>query len=100
MPERRFAITGFTPDWAGALSFAWEFEDDGRGGTRMTQRIQATGPEVEHHMTVFRRMELGAQAGMARLAGYRRSTGYPGVDGHAIRLKTAHAGRIPFRDTR
>jgi len=42
VPERRFAITGFTPDGAGALSFAWEFAD-GSGGTRMTQRIQATG---------------------------------------------------------
>jgi hypothetical protein len=34
----------------------------------MTQRIRATGPEVEHHMTVFREMELGAHAGMAQLA--------------------------------
>jgi hypothetical protein len=68
VPERRFAITGFTPDGAGALSFGWEFEDEGSDGTRMTQRIQATGPEVEHHMTVFRQMELGAQAGMGRLA--------------------------------
>lgn len=81
VPERRFAITGFTPDGAGALSFAWEFEDDRSGGTRMTQRIQATGPEVEHHMTVFRQMELGAQAGMARLAAeLDRLAGDGGVD--------------------
>jgi hypothetical protein len=61
VPERRFVITG-------SLSFAWEFENDRNGGTRMTQRIQATGPEVEQHMMAFRQMELGAQAGMPRLA--------------------------------
>jgi hypothetical protein len=32
---RRFVITGGTPDGAGLLSFAWEFEDEG-AGTRMT----------------------------------------------------------------
>jgi Polyketide cyclase / dehydrase and lipid transport len=61
VPELRFAIIGLTPDGGGALSFAWEFEDDGSGGTRMMQRIRATGPEVEHYITVFREMELGAQ---------------------------------------
>ena len=66
--EQRFAITGFTPDGVGELSFAWEFEDDESGGTRLAQRIHATGPDAEHHTTVFRQMELGAQAGMARLA--------------------------------
>ena len=32
VPERRFAITGVTPDGRGALSFVWEFEDDVSGG--------------------------------------------------------------------
>jgi hypothetical protein len=68
MLRRRFAMTGFTPDGAGALSFAWDFEEDGGGGTLLTQRMHATGPDVEHHMTAFRQMELDAQAGMARLA--------------------------------
>jgi Polyketide cyclase / dehydrase and lipid transport len=54
VPEKRFVIAGFTPDGAGALCFAWEFIDDGNGGTHITQRIQAAGPEVEHHMAVFR----------------------------------------------
>ena len=64
---RRFAITGRTPDGAGALSFAWAFEDDG-DGTRLTQRISATGPQVEEHLREFRWMEIGAPAGLARLA--------------------------------
>jgi hypothetical protein len=34
----------------------------------MTRRIRATGPEVEHHMAVFRQMEVSAPAAMARLA--------------------------------
>lgn len=67
VPERRFVITGLTPDGAGSLSFAWEFEDD-KAGTRMTQRITATGPQVEEYLEVFRQMEVGAPAGMARLA--------------------------------
>ena len=46
----------------------WEFEDDVSGGTSMTQRIHATGPDVEQYVTVFRQMERGAHAGMAQLA--------------------------------
>jgi uncharacterized protein YndB with AHSA1/START domain len=64
---RRFAITGFTPDGAGALHFAWAFDDEG-AGTRLTQRIRASGPDVEAHLETFRQMEDGARAGMARLA--------------------------------
>ena len=64
---RRFVITGLTPDGDGALSFAWEFEDEGTG-TRMTQRISAYGPQVEEHLEEFRQMEVNAPKGMARLA--------------------------------
>ena len=64
---RRFVILGWTPDGEGSLSFAWNFEDEG-SGTRMTQRIRATGPQVEEHMDVFRQMEINAPKGMAQLA--------------------------------
>jgi hypothetical protein len=64
---RRFVITGLTPDGEGALSFAWEFEDEGTG-TRMTQRIHAHGPQVEEHLESFRQLEAGAPQGMLRLA--------------------------------
>jgi Polyketide cyclase / dehydrase and lipid transport len=64
---RHFVITGLTPDGAGSLSFAWEFEDEGTG-TRMTHRITATGPAVEEHIETFRQMEVGARKDMARLA--------------------------------
>ncbi len=64
---RRFVITGLTPDGEGSLSFDWAFEDEA-DGTRLTQRITATGPEVEHHMEVFRQMEANAPKGMAQLA--------------------------------
>lgn len=64
---RRFIITGLTPDGNGSLSFAWHFEDEG-SGTRMTQRIRATGPEVEENMEVFRQMEVHAPDAMAHLA--------------------------------
>ena len=64
---RRIVITGLTPDGDGALSFAWEFEDEGTG-TRMTQRISAYGPQVEDQLEEFRQMELNAPKGMARLA--------------------------------
>lgn len=63
----RFVITGETADGSGSLSFAWEF-DDSPGGRRMTQRIRATGPDVENHMELLRQMERGARAGMDRLA--------------------------------
>jgi len=64
---QRFVVTGFTPDGAGALSFAWEFEDAGTG-TRLTQHLWAYGPEVEAHLDTFRQMEVGAAKGMAQLA--------------------------------
>jgi hypothetical protein len=64
---RRFTVTGSTPDRAGSLSFAWEFEDEG-AGTRLTQRIAAHGPDVEQHLETFREMEANAPKGMARLA--------------------------------
>lgn len=64
---RRFVITGLTPDGEGSLSFDWRLEDEGHG-TRMTQRISATGPKVENHMEVFRQMEANAPKGMAQLA--------------------------------
>jgi hypothetical protein len=63
---QRFVVTGFTPDGAGSLSFAWEFEDAGTG-TRLTQRIRADGPDVEAHLGTFRQMEAGAPRGMAQL---------------------------------
>jgi hypothetical protein len=65
--RRRFTVIGFTPDRAGSVSFAWEFEDDGTG-TRLTQRIAAHGPEVEQHLQTFRQMEANAPKGLARLA--------------------------------
>ena len=55
-----------TPDGEGSLSIEWEFEDDDRG-TRMTQRITATGPQVENHMEMFRQLEAHAPKGMAEL---------------------------------
>jgi hypothetical protein len=64
---RRFVVTGLTPDGTGALSFAWAFEDEGRG-TRMTHRVSATGPQVEEHLEALLQMEAGAPVGMARLA--------------------------------
>lgn len=64
---QRYVLTGFTPDGAGALSFAWEFEEE-ETGTRLRQRIRAYGPEVEAHLEEFRQMEVGAPQGMARLA--------------------------------
>ena len=64
---RRFVITGFTPDGSGALSFAWDF-DVGGGGTRMTQRIRAYGPQLEEYREVFDQMAANAPGGMARLA--------------------------------
>jgi hypothetical protein len=63
----RFTITGVTADGAGALSFSWEFTDEG-SRTRMTQRISAYGPDVANYMDVFRQMEAHAPEGMARLA--------------------------------
>ena len=63
---RRFVITGLTPDGEGSLSFEWEFEDD-VCGTRMTQRITATGPDVVNQMEMFRQMEAHAPKGMAEL---------------------------------
>ena len=64
--EKRFVMTGLTPDGKGTLSFDWEFEDED-DGTRMTQRIRATGPDVEKYMAVFRQMETDAPKGMAQL---------------------------------
>lgn len=64
---KRFTITGVTADGASTLSFTWEFEDEGNG-TRMTQRIKATGPHVEEYPEEFRQMEINAPKGMAKLA--------------------------------
>lgn len=64
---RHFAITGQTPDGAGALRFAWNFDDEGRG-TRLTQRIRAAGPLVAEHLAALRQMEANAPKGLARLA--------------------------------
>ena len=64
---RRFGITGFTPDGKGALSFEWDFEDEG-DGTRMTYRIRAYGPEVEEEGEMFRQMEVNATKALAELA--------------------------------
>ena len=50
-----------------AIRFDWEFEDEGCG-TRMRQRIRATGLGVEKYMEVFRQMEAHAPKGMAQLA--------------------------------
>ena len=63
---KRFVITGLTADGRGSLSFDWEFDDHGPG-TRMTQRISATGPNVENNLEVFRQMEVTAPQGMAQL---------------------------------
>src|SRR4051812_24228086 len=64
---KRFVITGITPDGQGRLSFAWDFEDDD-SGTRITQQISASGPQVEEYLDVLRQMEDGASKGMSRLA--------------------------------
>lgn len=64
---RRFVILGVTQDGRGSLSFAWDFNEDGEG-TRLTQQIRATGPDVEHQMPFFREMERHAPSAMDRLA--------------------------------
>lgn len=63
---RRFVILGRTPD-GGALSFAWDFEDEG-SGTKMTQRIHATGALLDVYMDEMRAMEVNAPKAMAQLA--------------------------------
>ena len=64
---RQFIVIAYTPDGAGTLSFAWEFDDHGNG-TRLTQRIRAQGPQVEEHLEQLRFMEASAPHAMARLA--------------------------------
>lgn len=64
---KRFVVTGYTPGDEGSLSFAWAFEDED-GGTRMTQTIRATGPDVDEHPEEFRQMEADAPQAMAQLA--------------------------------
>ena len=51
----------------GSLSFAWAFDDED-DGTRMTQTIHATGPDVDEHPETFRQMEVDAPHAMAQLA--------------------------------
>lgn len=63
----RFVITGKTPDGSGTLRFAWEFKDEG-SGTRMTQRIEASGPQVEEYEEEFRQMAVRAPESMEQLA--------------------------------
>ena len=63
----RFVITGITPYGNGKLSFAWDFEDEGNG-TRMTQTIEAVGPQVEEYLDVFHEIETSAPKNMLRLA--------------------------------
>lgn len=60
-------ITGYTGDGTGMLRFAWKFEDEG-GGTRMTQRITASGPGIAEYLDEIRLMEENAPKAMARLA--------------------------------
>lgn len=64
---RRFGITGYTPDGSGMLTFSWNFEDED-GGTRLTYRIAASGPDLDQHRDVFRQMEIRAPEALARLA--------------------------------
>ena len=77
----RFVITGITPDGNGKLSFAWDFEDEGNG-TRMTQTIEAAGPQVEEYLDVFHEIEVSAPKNVLQLAaGLDRFAGesiYPG----------------------
>ena len=63
----RFIITGIIQDGNGKLSFAWDFEDEG-SGTRMTQTIEATGPQVEEYLDVLHEIEASAPKNMLRLA--------------------------------
>ena len=65
--ERRFGITGITPDGSGTLSFSWDFED-AEDGTRITYRIRADGPQVDDHLSVFHHMESSAPKALAQLA--------------------------------
>jgi len=61
-----FTTIGRTPDKLGFLSFTWSFESEGRGA-RMTQKIEAKGPQVGVYLDEFRKMEKAAVIGMARL---------------------------------
>ena len=65
--EKRLTILGYTPNKEGTLSFTWEFKDE-RNGTRMTQYIKASGPQVEQYMDVFHKMEENAPRLMNQLA--------------------------------
>lgn len=65
--HERFVVTGYTADRRGSLSFSWDFVDDG-DGTRMTQRITATGPDLESHRPIFDTMEKRAPEALAELA--------------------------------
>jgi uncharacterized protein YndB with AHSA1/START domain len=64
---KRFTVMSYTPEETGSLRFTWTFEDE-EGGTRMTNLIKATGPQVEEYPEEFRQMEKNIPKGMARLA--------------------------------
>ncbi len=64
--RQRAVITGYTPD-DGKLSFAWEFEDED-GGTRMKQRIVASGPFVKEYVDILQQMEADTPTAMRKLA--------------------------------
>ncbi len=53
---KRFTITGHTENEDMSLSFSWEFRDKG-AGTRLTQHIKATGPQIANYMETFKGME-------------------------------------------
>ena len=64
--RQRAVITGHTPD-GGKLSFAWEFEDE-EDGTRMKQRIEASGPFVKEYPDILQQMENNTPRAMRKLA--------------------------------
>lgn len=64
---QQWIITGYTPDGNGILRFAWKFEDEG-SGTRMTQRITASGTLVEQFPDEIQQMEENVPDAMAKLA--------------------------------
>lgn len=65
--RKRVVITGRTPDGEGSLIFDWRFNDEG-DGTRLTQRIRATGSMVEDFPEELHLMEESVPGAMARLA--------------------------------
>ncbi len=63
---KRFTITGHTPSEDLKLSFSWEF-DSSENGTRLTQSIKGTGPQLDKYQEIFKGMEESTPQQMNKL---------------------------------